>query len=82
VDSEDRGYLVVFDCSLCALWWQGKVHVSVVASVTQPERVSSQITNTFIFVFAVNLAPAQAQSAVPAVRRNGRNAAPFPGFST
>ena len=35
---------------------QGKVHVSVVATVTKPELVSSKVTNTFIFVFSVNMA--------------------------
>ena len=54
---------------LCLNAFQGKVHVSVVASVTQPERVSSQITNTFTFVFAVNTAPSAAQlAALPLVR--------------
>ena len=40
------------------------MHVSVVATVTQPERVVSRVTNTFTFVFAVDLAPSASGLAV------------------
>ncbi|KAK9809579.1 hypothetical protein WJX73_004048 [Symbiochloris irregularis] len=36
----------------------GRVHVQVTALVTQPERVASNITNTFEFIFEVSIAAA------------------------
>ena len=55
------------------------MHVSVVATVTQPERVVSRVTNTFTFVFAVDLASAASAPAVRTCQQEGNNFGRFIG---
>ena len=48
---------------------QGTLHVRVSAAVTRPEQISSDITNTFLFCFEVDLDPAGSQHGRRALKR-------------
>ena len=60
---------------------QGIMHVEVVAMVTQPEQVASNVTNTFHFVFSTALAPGGAckglKRVLPATADEARTIQPF-----
>lgn len=58
----------------------GKVVVEVLASVTQPEKVQSYISNTFSFVFHVNLGASGAKTLKRVLPENEEEEARVRGY--